>query len=327
MSVPPPLEDRFLEPPGWRWGEFTRAGRRIRFGSVMPSSGAPDIHVVCLPGLSEFPEKYFEIARHILADDMAFHIIDWMGQGKSGRYLKNSHKRHSSGFEDDLEDLHYWIVHVIEPALKTEDRLVMLAHSMGGNIGLRYLRKYPSHFIGAAFSAPMIGIRAFRHTLPCLTAALSSVPAFFMPDAYIPGGGNWREAFRLPPGGDIFSTDSARGAIHNAWCLAEPALQVGNVTWSWLHEALRSSALLQKDPHTGDLDIPCVIATAEHEALVDNRAARALAEILPRARFLEIPGARHEIMMEKDEARTMFLNEFSRLIEECRRGQRLKQGG
>jgi len=33
----PDLEQRFLEPPGWQWGEFERAeGRRIRYGFVIP---------------------------------------------------------------------------------------------------------------------------------------------------------------------------------------------------------------------------------------------------------------------------------------------------
>ena len=63
----PDLEERFLEPEGWRWHSFTRptqsGGRKIRFGSVFPKDSVPDAVVVCLPGLSEFSEKYYEMSR------------------------------------------------------------------------------------------------------------------------------------------------------------------------------------------------------------------------------------------------------------------------
>ena len=105
----PDLDDRFLEPEGWRWHHFTRENRNLRFGSVFPQDSIPDAVVVCLPGLSEFAEKYFEVARTVTRHNMAFWVLDWMGQGKSGRYLKNPHKRHSHGFQKDIDDLHYFI--------------------------------------------------------------------------------------------------------------------------------------------------------------------------------------------------------------------------
>jgi hypothetical protein len=65
---PPALETRFLEPAGWRWGFITNGkGKKLRYGMVMPQNGKPDAVVVVLPGLSEFSEKYFEIASAMLA--------------------------------------------------------------------------------------------------------------------------------------------------------------------------------------------------------------------------------------------------------------------
>ena len=56
----PDLEKRFLEPEGWRWHHVKRGDRKLRFGSAFPKNSIPDAVVVCLPGLNEFCEKYFE---------------------------------------------------------------------------------------------------------------------------------------------------------------------------------------------------------------------------------------------------------------------------
>ncbi len=137
----PALESRFLEPTGWRWDFFTNGqGKKLRYGMVMPPAGKPDALVVVLPGLSEFCEKYFEIARAMLERNLGLFVLDWRGQGKSDRYLDNPHKRHSEGFDRDVADLHQLTTQQVLPAASGAP-LVMLAHSMGGNIGLRYLRR------------------------------------------------------------------------------------------------------------------------------------------------------------------------------------------
>lgn len=221
----PALEERFTEPPGWRWHQFTRQGlhgpRRIRFGSVFPESRIPDAVVVCLPGLSEYAEKYFEIARSCLDKNLAFWVLDWMGQGTSGRYLQNPHKRHSAGVEEDVADLHYFILEYIKHSSVHPDKgripLAMLGHSMGANIGLHYLHAHPGMFECAAFSAPFFGFKMFEGwpcPLPVLAARLLNT---FSGSSYASGQGDWDGEDRKTPGEDAFSSDPVRGAVHNVW--------------------------------------------------------------------------------------------------------------
>ena len=144
----PDLEDRFLPPPGWRWHQFKNAkGRSLRFGSVFPENRVPEAIVIALEGLSEFSEKYFEVAHDLLKMDCAFWVLDWQGQGKSQRHLKNPHKRHSSSFDEDVADLHFFIQEYVKHSAVHPDvgriPLVMLGHSMGANIGLHYLHRHP----------------------------------------------------------------------------------------------------------------------------------------------------------------------------------------
>lgn len=315
----PPLEPRFLPPKGWRWHVFTNPqGRKIRFGTVAPESRIPDAVVIMAPGLSEFGEKYFELAHDLIKRNLSLWVIDWQGQGRSDRHLKNTHKRTSTSFDDDVADFHYFIMEYVKHSAVHPDvgriPLVLLGHSMGANIGLRYIHRHPDTFICAAFSAPLLGIKDIRFIPRSLrlmiTAALEEVAG----NAYVFGGGDWSPKQRANVGKTIFSSDPVRDAIHNAWSSHDPALQVGSPTFRWLHEAEKSCAFLAQPKIMKGIKIPLLLALAGNDALVDNNAIRRAAGILPNAHLLELPGAQHEILMESDALRNRFLQAFEDLL-------------
>lgn len=319
-TPPPDLEPRFLPPEGWRWHKFTTPrAQKLRFGSVFPKDSVPHAVVICLPGLSEFGEKYFELAHNMLDRNLAFWVLDWAGQGQSDRHLKNPHKRHSFGFQNDIDDLHYFLMEYVKHACVHPDvgriPMVMLGHSMGGNIGLRYLQQHPDMFECAAFSAPMLGIHAMGLIPHFIKSPLLSVLAECFGKNYVLGGGDFSAKNRPSDGTGIFSSDPERDKIHNVWSLHDPALQVGSVTWRWLYEAYRSCRKARKKINLSASQTPCILATAGKEKLVSNDRIRAAAKILPNAEHLNLAGARHEILMERDEFRTPFLRAFESLIE------------
>jgi lysophospholipase len=318
-SSVPALEPRFLQPEGWRWHMFTNPdGRRLRFGTVSPKNRVPDAVVICLPGLSEFAEKYYETAHDMLSRNLAFWILDWQGQGKSDRPLANRQKRHSSSFDDDIDDLHFFLMEYVKHASVHPDvgriPMVMLAHSMGANIGMRYLARNQDMFSCAAFTAPLMGIRATRFLPMSVALDISGVLKELMNLSYIPGGGDWTAAERDNPARNIFSSDPVRNKVHNAWLQADPSLQVGGITFGWLHEALRSCATLQNPDIMKRIGIPCLFALAGNERLVNNAVTRKLTAFIPNARVLELPGSLHEILMERDDIRSVFLQSFEDLL-------------
>ncbi|MGQ0526482.1 MAG: alpha/beta fold hydrolase [Alphaproteobacteria bacterium] len=310
MGTIPALEERFLKPPGWEWGFFEPAGRKIRFGFIRPKT--PVATVVCLTGLSEFAEKYFETARTLLDINCTIYVMDWVGQGRSGRYLENPHKRHSLGFEHDVHDLHEFITHHVKP----DGPLFLLAHSMGGNIGLHYLHQHPHVFKAAAFSAPMCGIKAIGFIPISLRTLTTGALNMFASESYVGGDGDWREDMRELKGFDPFSSDPVRRKIHNAWCLADPHLQVGRVTWGWVHQAVQSCLRLHTALREKPLTTPCLFAIAGTESFVDNPVSRRIAGYSKTTRILEFPDSRHEILMERDAIRGRFFEAFARLLQE-----------
>ncbi|MCB1531763.1 MAG: alpha/beta fold hydrolase [Alphaproteobacteria bacterium] len=315
MDKTPNIEERFQQPAHWHWRHFIHKNRTIRFGCCLPESGQPEAIIVCMPGLSEFGEKYFELARNLRDQNFAVWVIDWMGQGHSERYFKsNPHKRHSHGIENDVEDLHMLYTKHIEPNNVGTAPIIMLAHSMGGNIGLRYLAKHPKTFRAAFFSAPLLGLTVTKPLPRFIAQGFLSLMNILAGRSYAPGQTNWRENMRPSPGSDIFSSDPARGALQNYWCLFDTQLQNGGITWGWLYQIYKSCGILQKSETLQKIDIPCLFALAGRDELVDNDAARKIAVQLNQAKTIDFPEGLHELLMEKDEIRTPIIEAITKLV-------------
>jgi lysophospholipase len=304
-SVPENLEERFHPPPGWRWHVFKNAkGRSLRFGSVFPESRVPDAVVIGLPGLGDFIEKYFELARDLLDMKLAFWMMDWQGQGHSERYLV----KHSSVHPD-----------------VGRIPLVMLGQGMGANIGLRYLHRHPDMFACAAFTSPLLGIKSLRWMPSWVRLGFTAALQEALDQSYLEfGGKDWTPYMRSKFGKDVYSSDPVRDAVHKTWCEHDKQLQVGNVTYGYLHEANLSCAKLQKLSILTDIKTPCLFALGKNDKLSDTKTAKKVIKQLPNARLLEIQGAKNEIIMERDDIRSQFFNSFSELLKVNKISEQLK---
>lgn len=316
----PALEERFLEPKGWRWHSFkSRNGVKLRFGSVYPESRIPNAVIVILPGRTEFIEKYFEAARDLTSRNLAVWIMDWQGQGLSQRPAVHPERGHSPDFEVHVDDLHDFILGYVKHACVHPDvgriPMVMLAHSMGANIGLRYMHKYPGMFECAALTAPMLGLKSVSCIPYWLALPLAGLLSVIGENKYASGQKPWDPQERVKEG-DTLSGDPVRNKLHDTWMGNNPALKVGGVTYGWLYSALLSCRKLQGEKLLKSINTPCVLAVAGKEKLVTNSDISRAARILPNAVLLEFPHAGHEIMMETDEVRDRFFENLYTLVKE-----------
>ncbi len=281
----------------------------------MPSN--PENIVICLPGLSEFSEKYFEEAREALERNNGFIALDWFGQGGSGRYFPNSRKRHSAGFAEDVKDLNTLIIDFARASGMPDVPLLMLAHSMGANIGLRYLEEHPNVIATAALSAPMLALKVFEKAPPEAAAILTGILARVAGSSFAPGYSE-EEATRTHDDDLALSKDPVRVHIHEAWINAKPELRSGGITNRWLHEAQSSCIQVSKPSALARVETPVLVGIAGEEHLIDNVRLRKIANMLPNAQILEFPDARHEIMKEREGIRRPFLDNFYKLAAESR---------
>lgn len=294
-------------------------GEKLRFGTAFPKHTVPLGVIVILPGLSEYCEKYFELANNLLDKKYAVYVLEWQGQGRSYRHSKKQpQKRLSNGFHRDVKDLDIFIKDYILPSAVHPEvgrlPLVMLAHSMGANIGLRYLKTHPDVFACAGMTAPMFGIKALKKIPSFLRVPVTKMLAEFADSSYVPGGSDYSPRRLNKKIKYDFSSDEVRDAVHDAWIEFDPELKVGSVTYRWLYYAAKTCQIVRDKDFLKSIKTPLLFALAGKERLVNNSSIKRAYHILPDCSLLELPKSAHEILMERDEIRDKFLKSFDELI-------------
>lgn len=260
--------------------------------------------VVVLNGRTEYIEKYLETTSDLLARGFAVATLDWRGQGLSDRPLPDRLKGHVDDFDRYVSDLDFLIKDFVEPHCPSP--YWMLAHSMGGNIGLRHLRECPGFFERAVFSAPLWGLGRRGTPAGWLRASLELCLRVGLRERSPAIGPGARDPSRYRFANNRLTGDPERFEGMLEQLRGEPRLGTGPPTFGWLHAVLASIDLVQTPGFAEAVSIPICICTPGADRVVSQATQAAVAARLPRARTHRFEGARHEILMELDIHRNAF---------------------
>lgn len=295
--------DGFREPDDFQWGHFKNAkGADIRYGHASPE-GVAKGRMVILPGFRESAEKYNEVMNEMLKKGFEVWIMDWRGQGGSERYLKdNPQKAHHEGYDEQIETLHEFTQNVM-PISDTP--LIMVAHSMGGHIGLRYLKEHEGVFDSALLSSPMFDIQTAGLPKPLARQMAKFAKAGNYLEKYIPGGSDraGRESFE----NNNKTSDTVRFEAANDIIEHNPKLAIGDPTYGWIYHTFASIDILNDEKYLKAIKTPILMEVSDNERIVDRAAQDRALKFLPNAEKVDIAGAQHEIWMEQDKYRNQWV--------------------
>jgi lysophospholipase len=144
---------------------------------------------------------------------------------------------------------------------------------------------------------------------PPRCSASTSASALGRRGDYLPGqsGDPFHDQFAL------MTHDQVRYDRHLAQIRACPDLAIAGATWGWMGAALGAMAQVNRPSTATSIAVPLVILAGTEDRVVVNTPAQAFAARAPQGRYVEVPGSRHEIMMEVDAVRTVFWSEFDAL--------------
>jgi len=292
---------------------LSASGARLRAARFDAGPGA-DPRGVCvlLNGQTEFIEKYFEVIDELRGRGFAVAALDWRGQGGSERLLKDPLKAHIADFAQYDADLDCLMAGMVEPMLGGA-RPIALAHSMGGHILLRALRRDPGRFRAAVLSAPMLrfSTRGRPRWLARLATAWMTARGR---TADFVWGMEKRDPLRLGFADQLVTSDPVRFRRAQDFLAAHPDLRLAGPTWGWVAAAYRSLAGISRAGFAEAIATPALLVGAEKDRIVVTAAARAFAARMPHADYLEIAGAEHEILMERDVFRARFWQAFDAFL-------------
>ena len=262
--------------------------------------------VIAMTGWSEFIEKYFETVRDLQARAFNVAMMDWRGQGLSDRASPKTSQW--DGYFDLLQaDLRNFADNHVKP--RFGGPTILMTHSMGGVPGLKLLASGYEGFVRAVLCAPMT--RLFKPSvLPFYRLASEAACLFGAAARDTPRGEDPSEAFE----GNIFTSDPARHERFRVLKEAHPRATNTGPTFGWLRAALKADREIHAPGFFDKLKTPTRIISAGNERQVHGADHEAIAAASDLIDYVTIPGALHEIMMERNEIRALYWKAFDGFV-------------
>lgn len=314
----------------------------IRYAHWAPSPEKNKGVVVHFNGRTEFIEKNIYTYKDLLERGFEVWALDWRGQGFSKRQIGEKQKHHIDSFDTYIKDAAYFIDKVTN-IRSSNGKKVLLAHSMGGQIALRYLLKYPDTFDCAVFSSPLLGLPKDtwyielgnwlkRNTFFADTCVMSKSPIWTdnfkggAPCSYVN-----KETFEDD---DLDKDQETENYSHDLNKVAEidcliassidangtenPDLRVACPTSRWLYEAYESTEKVMKEAKK--LETPILIIRTVPDTAVDNDAQKEFCEQTNKCESVDIKKindvqAGHELLIENEDIRKKFFEHFDEFID------------
>ncbi len=247
--------------------------------------------VFVFPGRTEYVEKYSDAATHLHDLGFASVAVDWRGQGLTERPAHDRKVGHVNDFNDFQRDIDVILEHAREIDLPRPWH--MLAHSMGGLIGLRAAGR--GLFDRVAFSAPMWGLPIVPHMRAAGWTLSAAASALGFGERGAPGSGKVADPAAAPFEGNLLTTDPDMFDWMKRQVSAHPDLALGGPSLGWLWAALREMHHLARQSAP---NIPCLVILGTEEGIVDVDAIHVRLASWPDARLELVEGGRHETLME-----------------------------
>lgn len=248
--------------------------------------------VLILPGRTECVEKYGRAAADLARRGYASLALDWRGQGLSDRLAAMPMMGHVARFTDYQRDLR--AVKAALDGLDLPQPLFLLAHSMGGTIGLRALMEgFPVQ--AAAMTAPMWGIRIAPSLRPLAWALASGARAAGRGLSLAPGTNLSCYLAMAPFEGNLLTTDAEMYEWMKSQVIQHPELGLGGPTLHWLHEALVECRHLRAAPSPA---VPALVFLGSEEKIVTVEEITRRMGRWPGGALELVPEAEHEVLME-----------------------------
>ncbi len=272
---------------------------RVTYWPVTEAVGT----ILLFTGRTEYAEKYGTTARDLTKAGFAVLTLDWRGQGLSDRVGKNPRLGHVNGFQDYQVDVAALLA--VADELPCPGPRHMIAHSMGGCIGLRSL--VDGLLVEkAVFSAPMWGIKMPLWVRPVPYVLPQVLRAFGIRELLAPGTTIENYVLETEFADNMLTSDPEIYAELARHAQAVPEFALGGPTIDWVGYATRETRNLRR---AGRPHVPVRTYLGSDEDIVSTSAIHRMHENWSTGDLRIVNGARHEIMMEAPAARDRFIAE------------------
>ena len=286
-------------------------GVRVRFARWRATQRRGQGTVLVLQGRGEAIEKYFEVIGDLRKRGFAVATFDWRGQGGSERHLRNAMKAHVDSFAEYDRDLEAFTQHVLLPDCPPP--YFALAHSTGGLVALRAAANGRARFNRMVLAAPLIGFGPSRPPEPIASKIAAVMTAIGLGEISAPGQAK-ETMTRIPFAGNKLTSDAERFQRNKEMAVKLPQMFVEGPTFGWLYAAYRATHEAAEPAFPPAIKVPALFVFGALDTVVSIAAIERLTSEMRAGGAVVIPGAQHELLMERDAIREQFFAAFDAFI-------------
>lgn len=250
-------------------------------------------------GRTEAAIKYQELIFDLFKQGYSIYILDHRGQGLSGRMTDDPDMGYIDDFQFYIDDMKHFYTQYLYP--NNYKKTYLLAHSMGGAIGMTYLEQHPNDFNAAAFSSPMLGLKRFI----CTSVKILSGET----PEYALGESKYQEDSTGYQNNNLTTSKIRYNRMIKAFDKT-PKAKLGGASYSWVDKSCKQFKYLLNNIEK--IQTPFILFSAENDGIIEIDAHQ---EFVKKAKGLNksceaylIKNAQHELFIEKDEHRIITLN-------------------
>ena len=259
------------------------------------------------PGRTEFIEKYLESIADLVARGFWVVMVDPRGQGLSGRMLDDRLKSYVADFQDYADDLG-WVAEELSAHCPRPH--IAMGHSMGGTIVLQAVLTGALDPSAVIASAPMLGLTDLDTGV--MRGMISGLSALGLSARNLPFQ-TQRRGLPVAFADNKLTSDKTRYARWASYFQSVPRLRVGEPTFGWIAQALKAMAFINRN--AASLKIPGLMVAAGGDQIVTPLSIEDFARKAG-CDFHVVPGAKHELFLERDEMRDEFFARIDQFLED-----------
>ncbi len=299
-------------PEGAVVGEIaTSDGVRLRT-AIWRGTARRSLGTVCIfQGRAESLERYFETVSDLRRRGFTVASFDWRGQGGSERRLRNPRKGHVDSFGEYDRDLDAFMQQLALPDCPPPH--FALAHSTGGLVCLRAVHDGRARFARMVLDGPLLGLGPRRPSQGFAGGVAALFTAIGLGELEVPG----RYAVTIEHmkfEGNPLTSDAARFERNRQIAIQLPQVSVGVPTYGWLYAATGAMAAAADESFPTRITTPTLFVAGSLDKVVSVPAVERFAGELRTASFVLLPGARHEVLMERDRLREQYWAAFDAFV-------------
>lgn len=262
-------------------------GELLRFFKY--TADKPRDTVVITHGFTETLEKYDETVYYLLKRGYDIFLCEHRGHGLSFRETEDYSLAHISRFDDYVEDFLSFVNEQVKP--QARGRLFLIAHSMGGAVGVLAMEREQGIFDRAVMLAPMFGLN-LPAPKPITYAFVRAMCAAGREKGYVIG----QKPFS--PVRDFKNSDCAceqRYDYRFDKYLKNPYMQGCAASCGWVRESIAASDALMKRQELSKIKTPILVFSGTADEVVTKSAHRRFVKEVETAKLVVVPKGRHEL--------------------------------